>query len=59
MVTHLNVDQETYDLLKPAYEKARDNGNDEFIFMDARLNTGYAKYLLEYMEGILKRHEKT
>ena len=40
--------------LKKAYDKARLQGEHQFMFEGKALITDYAKYLIEYLEGILK-----
>ena len=41
---------ETRDLLRGAYMKAVDDGNDVFTFNGDEYVTGYAKYLLEFLD---------
>lgn len=41
--------------LKAAYEKAKEGKQKQFKFRDIDLVTGYAKYLIEYLEDEFKR----
>jgi hypothetical protein len=43
--------------LKAAYEKAKEGKQKQFKFRDIDLVTGYAKYLIEYLEDEFKRRE--
>lgn len=40
--------------LKVAYKQAVDAGQDQFTFDGHEFVVGYAKYLIEYLEGALK-----
>lgn len=40
--------------LKKAYDKALKQEKESFIFDEHEVNTGYAKYLIEYMENYFK-----
>lgn len=53
-MTTIPVTQETYKTIKRLYDKAIRDGKTEFIFGGHVLLVSYAKYLLEYMQSILK-----
>jgi hypothetical protein len=40
--------------LKKAYDRARLKGEHQFMFEGKALLTNYAKYLIEYLEGVIK-----
>lgn len=42
--------------LKAEYERAVKDGSELFKFKGMDLNTKYAKYLIEHMENVLKKH---
>jgi len=42
--------------LKVEYERAVKEGAELFKFKGMDLDTKYAKYLIDYMEGIKKKH---
>ena len=44
------VTKENYEELKELYRKAEKSGLDKFKFQGEFLVTGYAKYVLQYME---------
>ena len=46
MTIDINIDE-----FKKAYEKAKENNNDVFLYKNAEFYTGYAKYLIEYLEN--------
>jgi len=46
----LEMNQKTFERLKTAYEAARQQGLDSFVFEDNEFVTNYAKYLIEYIE---------
>jgi hypothetical protein len=43
--------------LKAAYTKAKEGKQKQFKFRDIDLVTGYAKYLIEYLDDEFKRRE--
>lgn len=45
------VSEKTLPELKAEYKKAERLGYDTFAFQGATLYLGYAKYLIEYLEG--------
>lgn len=51
---HLEFNKEKFIDLKKEYKKAVDNEEPSFIFQDKELVTGYAKYLIEYLETQIK-----
>lgn len=44
--------------LKAEYAKAKEGKQKQFKFRDIDLVTGYAKYLIEYLEDEFKRRER-
>jgi len=48
--THINFDISTLKRFKKAYEKATNESKTEFTFEDNEFDSGYAKYLIEYLE---------
>ena len=51
MDVELNI--ENRERLRLAYQTAKDNNSKSFIFDGHELVTGYAKYLLEYLDMVL------
>lgn len=47
----IEIDKDDYLELKRIYKKALEENKDEFTFKGETLIVGYAKYLLEYLEG--------
>jgi hypothetical protein len=43
--------------MKDAYDRAKATGRDQFNFEGNRYVTGYAKYLIEYLEDKLKEQQ--
>lgn len=50
MTTEWSFDAPRRDRLRAAYEQARTDGLDVFVFDDKELYTPYARYLLEYLD---------
>lgn len=48
---NLDFDKEMIIELKNEYNKAVEEGREQFPFMDTILITSYAKYLIEYLES--------
>jgi hypothetical protein len=55
MTEHLEFSPPMIDELRGDYEDAVRSGAEEFTFHGHRLLTGYAKYLLEYLDNELRR----
>lgn len=51
---YLNINKETFIDLKKEYKKAVENEEPFFIFQNKEIVTGYAKYLIEYLETQIK-----
>jgi hypothetical protein len=49
----ITFNQETREELRVAYNEAVDNGRDSFTLNGREFVTGYAKYLLEYLDMTL------
>lgn len=50
----LTFDKELLEEFKEAYNKALKRLQDEFVFYDNLFLVGYAKYLIEYLDPLLK-----
>ena len=55
-MTHqnLHISESSLKTLKEAYKKAVEDNAASFIFQEKELVTGYAKYLIEYLENEFK-----
>lgn len=51
---HLEFNKEKFIDLKKEYKKAVENNKESFIFQNKEIVTGYAKYLIEYLETQIK-----
>ena len=54
----LNLSKADLERLKTAYRRAVDAGETQFTFDGHELVVSYAKYLIEYVEGQLKRKKR-
>lgn len=54
----LNITSESFKELKKAHAAAKAKGETEFTFHGVELDTGYAGYLIEYLEPTVARWEK-
>jgi hypothetical protein len=52
-VTTVDFTPAKYRKLKEAYDKARLEGREKFLFEGQAIVTDYAKYMLEYLERVL------
>jgi hypothetical protein len=50
----LSINKSSFKLLKEEYNKAVESKLNSFIFQDKEILTGYAKYLIEYLENEFK-----
>ena len=50
----ITFDKELLEEFKIAYNKALKQSQDTFVFYDNEFVIGYAKYLIQYLEQILK-----
>lgn len=55
---YITIDRPTLDRLREHYESALDAGEQSFEFQGREILTAFAKYMIEYCEGELKRREK-
>jgi hypothetical protein len=53
----LEITERNRDGLKKAYDKAVAEGADVFVYRNQQLVTGYAKYVLQYIDSILESGE--
>lgn len=49
--------RETLKQLKMAYDKARVEGQEQFVFNGEVLVTDYAKYMIEHLENLFNDHK--
>jgi len=47
-------DKEKYQELQDYYDKAKEQGKEQFVFYGEVLLLDYAKYLLEYLKPLVK-----
>lgn len=53
-MANIEVNTGNYKAIKKLFDKAVRDGKESFVYDGLELVTAYAKYLLEYMETILK-----
>jgi hypothetical protein len=53
-VETLHISKDSFKTLKKEYNKAVESKLNSFIFQDKEIVTGYAKYLIEYLENEFK-----
>ena len=54
-MAELQIDSEQLKVLKDTYNKATSDGRDSFMFQDQEILVSYAKYMIEYLEGRLRK----
>jgi len=47
-------DKEKYQELQDCYDKAKEQGKEQFVFYEEVLLLDYTKYLLEYLKPLVK-----
>lgn len=52
MTDTIQFTENTYEAFKKAYKKAVEEGKHDFFFNGHQFLTSYAKYLIEYYEGM-------
>lgn len=52
---YMTFDQEKVERFRTAYDKAQDDSQETFVFEGADFFTGYAKYVLEYLDSRQKK----
>jgi hypothetical protein len=48
----VNFSPKKRDALRKKYDQAVEDGKDHFMLDDDKFVTGYAKYLLQYLDGL-------
>lgn len=50
MYDYVQIDKVDFDILKNLYNKALEEGEDQFRFKGQSILVNYAKYLIQYLE---------
>ena len=54
MEQSINFDKPKFEKFKKVYAKAIEDGKTKFVFEGKDILVTYAKYMIEYLDGILK-----
>ena len=54
----MTINEDEFKELKILYNKAVEEKKSEFLFMEQKLLVNYTKYLIEYLENEMKKHNK-